>query len=47
MALGMQGILVRTGKYRPDDENKINPSPTLTVATFAEAIETILSDLCN
>lgn len=43
----MKGILVRTGKYRPGDENKINQSPTLIAATFAEAIETILSDLCN
>ena len=40
-AIGMRGILVQTGKYRPGDENKIEPAP-LTVATFSKAIDAIL-----
>ncbi|KAM6109451.1 haloacid dehalogenase-like hydrolase domain-containing protein 2 [Phoenicopterus ruber ruber] len=42
---GMRGILVRTGKYRPADENKINPAPYLTCQNFPEAVEHILERL--
>ncbi|XP_062587395.1 haloacid dehalogenase-like hydrolase domain-containing protein 2 [Saccostrea cucullata] len=40
---GMLGILVQTGKYRPEDEEKINPKPYLTVKDFPEAVDKILS----
>lgn len=43
MATGMQAILVRTGKYRSGDEDKIAPAPSLTAATFSDAINAILS----
>ncbi|KFQ16083.1 Haloacid dehalogenase-like hydrolase domain-containing protein 2 [Leptosomus discolor] len=42
---GMRGILVRTGKYRPADEDKINPAPYLTCENFPEAVEHILERL--
>ncbi|XP_033376352.1 haloacid dehalogenase-like hydrolase domain-containing protein 2 [Parus major] len=42
---GMRGILVRTGKYRPADENKINPAPYLTCESFPEAVEHILKQM--
>lgn len=40
---GMLGILVQTGKYRPSDEDKINPKPFLTVRNFSEAVDKIIS----
>lgn len=42
-ATGMMGILVRTGKYREGDENKINPH--LTCDSFPDAVEHILKNL--
>ncbi|CAN9504854.1 unnamed protein product [Ophioblennius macclurei] len=42
---GMLGILVRTGKYREGDENKINPPPHLTCDSFPDAVEHILQNL--
>uniref|UniRef100_A0A674GXE7 Haloacid dehalogenase-like hydrolase domain-containing protein 2 n=4 Tax=Passeriformes TaxID=9126 RepID=A0A674GXE7_TAEGU len=42
---GMRGILVRTGKYRPADEDKINPGPYLTCENFPEAVEHILKQM--
>ncbi|XP_045922749.1 haloacid dehalogenase-like hydrolase domain-containing protein 2 isoform X4 [Micropterus dolomieu] len=42
---GMLGILVRTGKYREGDENKINPPPHLTCDSFPDAVEHILNNL--
>ncbi|XP_040434378.1 haloacid dehalogenase-like hydrolase domain-containing protein 2 [Falco naumanni] len=42
---GMHGILVRTGKYRPADEEKISPAPYLTCENFPEAVEHILEHL--
>ncbi|CAI9587395.1 unnamed protein product [Staurois parvus] len=42
---GMLGILVRTGKYREGDEQKIEPAPHLTCASFPEAVDHILKDL--
>lgn len=47
MACGLQGILVKTGKYRDGDEDKIDPKPTMVFSSFNEAIETILCDWCN
>ncbi|XP_034457916.1 haloacid dehalogenase-like hydrolase domain-containing protein 2 [Hippoglossus hippoglossus] len=42
---GMLGILVRTGKYRDGDENKIQPPPHLTCDSFPDAVEHILKNL--
>ncbi|KAK2818956.1 hypothetical protein Q5P01_024517 [Channa striata] len=42
---GMLGILVKTGKYREGDENKINPPPHLTCDSFPDAVEYILKNL--
>ncbi|XP_037547812.1 haloacid dehalogenase-like hydrolase domain-containing protein 2 [Nematolebias whitei] len=42
---GMLGILVRTGKYRDGDENKIEPPPHLTCNSFPDAVEHILQNL--
>lgn len=44
-ALGMRGYLVKTGKYRPGDEHKIDPPPYRTVDNFAEAVEDIIKEL--
>ncbi|NWU97643.1 HDHD2 protein, partial [Upupa epops] len=43
--VGMRGILVKTGKYRPADEDKINPAPYLTCENFPVAVEHILEHL--
>uniref|UniRef100_A0A8C6SI28 Haloacid dehalogenase-like hydrolase domain-containing protein 2 n=1 Tax=Neogobius melanostomus TaxID=47308 RepID=A0A8C6SI28_9GOBI len=42
---GMLGILVKTGKYREGDENKISPPPHLTCNSFPDAVEHILQNL--
>ncbi|XP_025051301.1 haloacid dehalogenase-like hydrolase domain-containing protein 2 isoform X1 [Alligator sinensis] len=42
---GMLGILVKTGKYRPEDESKISPCPYLTCESFPKAVEHILQHL--
>lgn len=42
--IGIDGILVQTGKYRKGDELKINPEPKLVVPRFADAINRILDD---
>lgn len=42
---GMQGILVQTGKYQKDDENKIDPKPTDVVSSFVEAVDRILEKI--
>ena len=39
------GFLVKTGKYREGDENKINPPPFKTVPNFAAAVEEILKEI--
>ncbi|XP_050412240.1 haloacid dehalogenase-like hydrolase domain-containing protein 2 [Patella vulgata] len=44
-AIGMKGLLVRSGKYRPGDENKIEPPPYNVVNNFSEAVEIILAEL--
>lgn len=41
----MRGYLVKTGKYREGDEDKIHPSPYRTVDNFASAVEDILKEL--
>lgn len=44
-AIGMRGILVRTGKYRAADEDKISPPPFLTCDSFPHAVDHILRHL--
>jgi len=36
------GLLVRTGKYREGDEERVSPAPTAVVEGIAEAVELIL-----
>lgn len=36
VALGMQGLLVRTGKYRAGDETRVEPRPTAVLDSVAE-----------
>jgi HAD superfamily hydrolase (TIGR01458 family) len=33
--IGMQGVLVRTGKYRPGDESRVQPAPTAVIDSVA------------
>jgi HAD superfamily hydrolase (TIGR01458 family) len=35
IALGMRGVLVRTGKYRPGDEERATPPPSATLPSVA------------
>jgi HAD superfamily hydrolase (TIGR01458 family) len=42
MALGLAGILVRTGKYVLGDEKKVTPPPTVVVADLSNAVSWIL-----
>ncbi|XP_069483034.1 haloacid dehalogenase-like hydrolase domain-containing protein 2 isoform X1 [Ambystoma mexicanum] len=42
---GMLGILVRTGKYRAGDEEKIDPAPYLICDSFPQAVDHILEQL--
>lgn len=42
LAAGLQGVLVRTGKYRPGDENRMDPPPTHVASDLAAAVEWIL-----
>ena len=39
VALGMAGVLVKTGKYRPGDEARVTPAPTATLRTIRELPE--------
>ncbi|KAF2362925.1 HAD-superfamily hydrolase LHPP/HDHD2 [Trinorchestia longiramus] len=41
-AAGMSGVLVRTGKYRPGDEDTVSPPPAATFDNFALAVEWLL-----
>lgn len=41
-AAGMTGILVRTGKYRPDDERLISPPPAAVVEDITGAVAWVL-----
>lgn len=36
VALGMRGVLVRTGKYREGDEGRFSPPPTTTLDSVAD-----------
>jgi len=36
VALGMRGVLVRTGKYRDGDERRFSPPPTSTLDSIAD-----------
>ncbi|XP_017954408.1 haloacid dehalogenase-like hydrolase domain-containing protein 2 [Drosophila navojoa] len=42
MKAGMQGILVKTGKFLPEALAAISPAPTAVVKNFAEAVDWIL-----
>ncbi|KAF7360063.1 Haloacid dehalogenase-like hydrolase domain-containing protein 2 [Mycena venus] len=42
--LGFWRVLVRTGKYRPGDENRMSPPPDEVVDSFAAFIDSFLSD---
>lgn len=39
VALGMAGILVRTGKYRPEDDARFTPAPTAVLDSVAKLPE--------
>jgi ribonucleotide monophosphatase NagD (HAD superfamily) len=41
--VGIQGILVKTGKYSPEDEANFGVTPRFVANNFAEAVEYILS----
>ncbi|XP_036177944.1 haloacid dehalogenase-like hydrolase domain-containing protein 2 isoform X2 [Myotis myotis] len=43
--VGMLGILVKTGKYRAADEEKVSPPPYLTCESFPHAVDHILQHL--
>ncbi|KAI8913721.1 HAD-like domain-containing protein [Entophlyctis helioformis] len=43
MAMGLQGFLVRTGKYTPGDETAKGVVPSHTFATFADAVDHVLA----
>ena len=36
VALGMGGVLVRTGKYRPGDESRVSPEPNAVLGSVAD-----------
>lgn len=36
VAIGMAGVLVRTGKYREGDETRVSPRPTAVIASVSE-----------
>ena len=42
-AMGLKGLLVRSGKYRSGDERAIEPPPAALVADLAEAADWILA----
>uniref|UniRef100_A0A069DRF4 Haloacid dehalogenase-like hydrolase domain-containing protein 2 n=1 Tax=Panstrongylus megistus TaxID=65343 RepID=A0A069DRF4_9HEMI len=43
--LGIRGYLVKTGKYRVGDENKIDPAPIKCIESFSSAVEDIISSI--
>lgn len=43
LAAGLQGVLVRTGKYHPGDEDRLDPAPTHVAADLAAAVDWILA----
>jgi len=44
-AIGARGILVKTGKYRAGDENKISPPPAFVCSSFPEAVDLIVEKI--
>lgn len=44
MSAGIKGFLVKTGKYRPGDENKITPAPHVICDSFVEAVDKIVDE---
>ncbi|KAJ1983934.1 hypothetical protein H4R33_004571 [Dimargaris cristalligena] len=44
VGLGFHRVLVRTGKYRPGDEHKVQPEPDWVCDTFADAVDRILNE---
>ncbi|PKK28123.1 phospholysine phosphohistidine inorganic pyrophosphate phosphatase [Columba livia] len=42
---GMRGVQVRTGKYRPSDENHPHVKPDAYVNNLAEAVDVILQQM--
>ncbi|CAM1295061.1 HDHD2 (predicted) [Pycnogonum litorale] len=44
MSAGLFGILVKTGKYRAGDEDKVNPKPNLLVDNFECAVDHLLKN---
>ncbi|MCL4137101.1 UNVERIFIED_CONTAM: hypothetical protein GTU68_033502 [Idotea baltica] len=47
MKAGLAGCLVKTGKYRPKDEDTIDPPPTLVADSFTAAVDLILKHNAN
>ncbi|XP_055329851.1 haloacid dehalogenase-like hydrolase domain-containing protein 2 [Paramacrobiotus metropolitanus] len=45
MKAGLSAILVKTGKYREGDENKIEPHPTFIASDVVQAVQYILEEL--
>ena len=43
--IGMVGFLVKTGKYRPEDESKIDPLPKFVCPSVVEAVDIIISQM--
>ena len=44
LAAGLAGVLVRTGKFKPGDEGRIEPAPTAVQDDLAAAVAWILED---
>lgn len=43
LAAGMKGIVVRTGKYRSGDEDRLDPPPTHVAADLSGAPDWIIA----
>ena len=44
---GMQGILVKTGKYRDKDESKLDREPLFVADDFSKAVDFILANFIS
>ncbi|XP_071537931.1 haloacid dehalogenase-like hydrolase domain-containing protein 2 [Panulirus ornatus] len=44
MKAGLLGVLVKTGKYRPDDESTVDPKPSYVAEDFADAVNHIIDN---
>jgi ribonucleotide monophosphatase NagD (HAD superfamily) len=42
-AIGVPGVLVRSGKYRPGDEARIDPPPSAVVDDLPAAVQWVLA----